>query len=782
RHVDEINLVLSNGKLFNARNIPLSEIPKLGNFHQLYYEKTKELLEEYSSEIIESRPRTTKNVSGYHVWNVLTHTHLNLASMLVGSEGTLGVFTDAKLKVIPENSHRGIISFYFTDIVKMGMAVKHLRILRASAVEFVDQSFIKLALTFRPELKSFLPGHVKYLMYVEFESDDENHIEELFQRSKSIIADQEKLAEVGSYSTDENEIENIFQLRKAATVILNKVQGEEKPVPFIEDAAIHPDIFPEFLIDLSELLENFSFTYAMFGHAGDGNLHLRPLLNFKDAESYNSADELMDKFVELVRKYDGSLSGEHGDGRLRTPFIDQQYPKLIPLFEELKNLFDPIGIMNPDIIVSKKNYKWNDNLRLSPDYSYTETNSRLDTEKWRMEIEKCHGCGTCREYCPVFVATGKEESTARAKANILRGIISGKISVNEIDSDHFYEIMNHCLNCGQCLTDCPTAVDIPGMAVLAKEKLHQKRPYSRSEFLLHRGKVLSRIASTFSIISNLVLNLFFVRALMQYAVGIHINRNFPSFAKPKKTKSISGGKNKVVLWSGCAAQYNDPDGELISSIQILNKLGCEVIQPDWKCCNIAKLSYGNLNGAQDDIDFNSAVLMPYIDKNIPIIFTSASCGYAFMHEYSTFFPERADLKKIADAGSDIHDFLGRIFSSGEYENSFKGINKRIVYHAPCHLKTQMNKYGFVDLLKHIPGIKLVNINDSCCGIAGTFGMKKENFDLSMEIGSNLFDEILNASPDVVLSGCVTCQVQINQGTGLEVIHPVALFNESFQPN
>ncbi|MFC2139705.1 FAD-linked oxidase C-terminal domain-containing protein [Bacteroidota bacterium] len=780
KHVEEINLVLSNGKLFNARNISLNEIPKLGDFHRLYYEKSKELLEKYSSEINECRPKATKNASGYQVWEVLTKTHVNLASMLVGSEGTLGVFTDAKLKVIPATQYRGILSFYFTDIAKMGIAVKHLRILRASAIEFVDHSFIELALTFRPELKSFLPGHVKYLLYVEFESDDENHIEELFQKSKSIIADQEKLAEVGSFSTDENEIENIFRVRKAATVILNKVQGDKKPVPFIEDAAIHPDVFPEFLIDLSSLLENYSFTYAMFGHAGDGNLHLRPLLNFKDAESYKIADELMTKFVELVKKYNGSLSGEHGDGRLRTPFLAQQYPKLIPLFEELKNLFDPIGIMNPDIIVPRKNFKWNDNLRFSPDYSYTETISRLDTENWRVEIEKCHGCGTCREYCPVFVATGTEEATARAKANILRGIISGKISTSEIDSGHFYDIMNHCLNCGQCLTDCPTAVNIPGMAVLAKEKLHEKRKFKISEFILQRGKLVSGFAVSFASISNIVLKISFVRAMMQFLVGIHMKRNFPLFARPKKDKTISAGKKQVVLWTGCAAQFNDPHGEIESCKSILNKLGYDIILPDWKCCNVAKLSYGNLKGAKDDIDFNSTALMPYVEKEIPIIFTSASCGYAFMHEYSTFFPEREDLKKIADAGSDIHDFLGRIFSNGNYEISFKRINKRIVYHAPCHLKTQMNKFGPNDLLKHIPGIELVNINDSCCGIAGTFGMKRENFDLSMEIGSKLFDEILNESPDLVLSGCGTCQIQINQGTGLDVIHPVKLLNESFQ--
>ncbi|MBU2506889.1 MAG: FAD-binding oxidoreductase, partial [Bacteroidetes bacterium] len=257
KHVDEVDVILSNGKLFKAKNIKLTEIAELDDLHKPYYERMKELLEKYKSEIFQSRPNSTKNASGYQVWDILTDTHLNLASLMVGSEGTLGVFSGAKLKVIPTVKRRGIISFYFSDIAQMGIAVKHLRALGASAIEFVDQSFIQLALSFKPELKEFLPEHVKFLLYVEFESDDEKEIVHLFEQAKLIISGKEKLAEIGSYSTNENEIVNIFKIRKAATVILNKIQGKEKPVPFVEDAAIHPDVFSDFLIDLSRLLENY---------------------------------------------------------------------------------------------------------------------------------------------------------------------------------------------------------------------------------------------------------------------------------------------------------------------------------------------------------------------------------------------------------------------------------------------------------------------------------------------------------------------------------------------
>jgi FAD/FMN-containing dehydrogenase/Fe-S oxidoreductase len=782
-HVDEVSVVLANGQLFKAKNILLSEIPGLADADRHIYEQVEALMRKYAADINVSRPSSTKNSSGYQVWDVLTDTHLNMASLMVGSEGTFGVFTDAIVRTLPLVRHRGIVSFYFTELSSMGTAVRHLRALGASAIEFVDQSFITLALSFRPDLKEFLPPHVKYLLYVEFEDDQLARVKELLAESKSKVCDQEGLAEVGSSSTNEEEIEKVIRVRKAATVILNKIQGKEKPVPFVEDAAIHPDVFTDFLIDLSTLLQQYPFRYAIFGHAGDGNLHLRPILDFKDPQSFRHAEDLMEKFVGLVVKHRGTLSAEHGDGRLRTPFVHLTFPKLLPLFRDLKALFDPTGILNPGIKVSKQQRRWTENLRYSPSSRYVRTFSKLDSDPWRTEIEKCHGCGTCREYCPVFVATGNEEATGRAKANILRKLISGQSDQEIFNTEDFYSIMDYCVNCGQCITDCPTGVNVPGMAILAKEKLHEKRPYKINEFVLQRGKQVSSMATFIPAVSNTALSIPLVRKIMQATTGIDSRRNLPPFvARTERTRDADSTKGKaVVLWSGCAAQFNDPDGELSSCLQLFKKLGYEVILPSWKCCNVAKLSYGNFRDSIGDLNRNMEILLPYARRDIPIVFSSASCGYAFMHEYPLFFADRPDVKAVATVSHDVHDFLYGILVRDEFASAFSPLRKKIAYHSPCHLKTQGNVRGPVDLLRLIPELTLLKIHDSCCGIAGTFGMKTENFDLSMKIGEPLFSELRRVQPDFVLSGCGTCQVQIKQGTGYEVIHPITLVNKVFLP-
>ncbi len=785
RHVNSIKMILANGQNFEAKNILLDQIELLPEDQKQYYVAVQTLLEKYSAAIKSSRRNVTKNASGYQVWDVLTDTHLNLARLFAGSEGTLGVFTETNLAVVDKVPYRGVISLYFSDLAKMGVAVQGIRKLGASSVEFVDSSFLNLALAYKPEMKKYLPEDVEYLLYVEFEDFSSNDsLKQKFDVLKELIIKQE-LGQIGDLALNEADIVDLFSLRKAASAILQRVAGSAKPLSFIEDAAVHPAVFPQFLEQCKALLDKASIDYVMFGHAGDGNLHIRPLLDLKDQQQMTRAAQLMQDFTELVINLGGTLSGEHGDGRLRTPFLKDLYPELLPLFKALKSVFDPHNILNPGIIIPQPDQRWNEHFRYTPDMQYLPSGSILDTAKWIHEIQKCHGCGTCRTYCPVFLASGDESATGRAKANILSGFLKDDLPGSLWNEQAVLELMDLCFNCGQCLTDCPTGVDIPGMVVAAKTKIRASIPYTAEEILLQNGKILNSLGRLLTPLSNWTVNNSFFRKILSRTIGVHPQRTLPEFtgrAGLTSTEQSPGSQpnKQVVLWSGCAANYNDPEGELFHAQEILEKLGYSIIHPEWYCCNIAKLSYGNLAGLEHDLDQNMKLLLPYVDQGIPIVFTAASCGYAFMDEYKTFFPDREDVAKVAATSIDIHQFIGEALATGEYDDRFAAVDLSIAYHEPCHLKSQKNTFSPKDLLKRIPALDLREIDDSCCGIAGTFGMKNGGYKRSMDIGKPLFESLKMADPQLVVSGCGTCQIQIKQGTGVETIHPIVLLNRSLR--
>ncbi|MCF7921992.1 MAG: FAD-binding protein [Candidatus Marinimicrobia bacterium] len=783
RHVNSVKMVLANGEAFQAQNVLLNEIESLAEHERTYYNSIRNILKKYQSEIESSRLNVTKNASGYQVWDVLTDTHLNLAKLFAGSEGTLGVFIETNLDVVDKIPFRGVISLYFKDLVKMGVAVQEIRKLGASSIEFVDSSFLKLATDYKPEMKKHLPEKVEYLLYVEFE--DSQSIVSLKKKFETLITviGQKALGQIGDLALNEADILDLYKIRKAASAILNRVEGSDKPLAFIEDAAVHPDVFPQFLEQSKAILDKANVDYVMFGHAGDGNLHIRPMLNLKDEAKLARAVQLMEDFTDLVIKLGGTLSGEHGDGRLRTPLLKDLYPELVPLFKAIKSVFDPQNILNPGIIIPQEDQSWNHHFRYAPDMDFALTNSILDTPQWMDEIQKCHGCGTCRTYCPVFLSSGDEATTGRAKANILRGFLKDNLDHSLWKDQAVLNLMDLCLNCGQCLTDCPTGVDIPGLVVGAKSKLHQHQPYTVEEKMLQNGKLLDQLGHFFRPFSNWLINNSLFRNLLSKTLGVHPQRTLPAFAAKLHfhTKNlVTDVEKQVVLWSGCAAIYNDPDGELLHSEQMLRKLGFTVIHPVWRCCNIAKLSYGNLGALAGDLNENMRILLPYAEQGIPIIFSSASCGYAFMHEYEKFFPERMDVKQVAAVSRDIHEFIGQELASGECEGVFQPLELKVSYHEPCHLKSQKNAYSPKQLFKHIPQLEVLEIRDACCGIAGTYGMKNKNFTRSLEIGEPLFNELKKAQPQLVASGCGTCQIQIEQGTGLATIHPMVLLNKSYK--
>ncbi|HET8946720.1 MAG TPA: FAD-linked oxidase C-terminal domain-containing protein, partial [Candidatus Polarisedimenticolia bacterium] len=539
---------------------------------------------------------------------------------------------------------------------------------------------------------------------------------------------------------------------------------------------------PEFVRRLRALLARHGLQAAIFGHAGDCNLHCNPLMNQRDPAHLELMETIAAEFTDLVIDLGGSLSGEHGDGRLRTPYLARAYGPLTSVFAAVKRLFDPDGILNPGIIVHDGAARLTDDLRYGAEYARVATATTLDDEPWQREIEKCHGCGACRHYCPVAVETGDEAATARAKGNLLRAALSGRLPAGAIATDAFKEVMDLCVNCRLCHSECPTAIDIPGMAILAKEvyvRAHGKRHADR---VLTASGPLLKMGTATAALANAAMGSPGLRRLMEPLTGLSARRHMPQFdSEPLQPRvpSVDPDGDKVAYFHGCFGGYQDVEGEGRAVVDLLEALGCTVAIPPQECCGIAAITYGHLDDVRPAAARNVATFLDLLRRGYTPLYSAPSCGLALVEDAPRLLgtPQAEVLARhLRDVGDYV---LERLEQRPDLRARLRPVPLRLTYHNPCHFQARGLGDNVLRLLRLVPGVEVVPIvRDHCCGIAGTFGMKACHFDQSMRMGRPLFESIDATGVPVVATGCGTCKMQIEQGSGLPVVHPIKVVRDS----
>ncbi|HYV84759.1 MAG TPA: FAD-linked oxidase C-terminal domain-containing protein [Patescibacteria group bacterium] len=733
-------------------------------------------------DVIDARqPRTRRNSSGYALRESLGES-IDLGKVLIGSEGTLGLVLDATLRLVPIPRTKATALVLFDDLEKAGAGVVEILRLAPAAVELLDRTFVEVVRDADPRLGATFPSGTEAILIVELDGDDPREVGDRLERLEQSLAGRLGLATEVRRSTRPEETAKIWAIRKAASPILSRREGRERNTRFIEDAAVDPERMAEFVSRLRALLRRHELKAAIFGHAGDCNLHCNPLMNQKDPRDLGRMEAVAEEYVDLVVGLGGSLSGEHGDGRLRTPYLRRAYGPLADVFAEVKQLFDPEGILNPGIIVHDGSYGLTDDLRYGARYQRTTTATALDTELWQNEIEKCHGCGACRNYCPVAVETGEEAATARAKGNLLRAVISGRIEPGALTTDPFKDIMDLCVNCRLCHSECPTAIDIPGMVVMAKEIYVRSRGKRNTDRVLTASGPLLKLGTAMAPLANAVLESPLARRLMSAATGVAASRRMQPFAPEAlatRMPSVDPGGRKVAYFHGCFGGYQDVAGEGRAAIELLEALGCAVAVPPQECCGIAAITYGHLDDVRPAAARNVATLLELVRRGYTPVYSAPSCGLALVEDYPRLLgTPQADV--LARHVRDVHEVVLEILESDDALRArLRPVPTRLTYHNPCHLQARGLGDAVVRLLRLVPGVDLVAIGeDHCCGIAGTFGMKTCHFDQSMRMGRPLFDSIERTGVGVVATGCGTCKIQIEQGTGLPVVHPLKLVRDA----
>ena len=788
-HIDSLELILSNGEIIQTCKKPLvqdltDKNNSSGTLEEQICKKIPGVISKYEKYLEPERPFVTKNSCGYYIWDLLTKDSFDLTPLLVGSEGTLGLVSEATLKLstLPEKVLSGFV--YFDDLGKVGEATQQILKEGPSMIEIMERHILDLAREQRPELAEYFPENTEASLFIEFQEKSDEILRDKFSRVRKRLLDDSKLAKNILEAKNADDMQTFTKIRSIAGPILNRMKGPKRPIAFIEDAAVHVSRLPEYISGLRKLFEKFNVKAAIYGHAGDGNLHNMAILDLHQQEDVKTMLDLSDAVCDLVLSLKGTISGEHADGRLRTQYVRRQYPHLYNAMKEIKTIFDPNGLLNPGVIISDDDNLLGENLKYGPDFSIVNTASSFDKKNLQEQIENCSGCAKCRDYCPIAGSSLEEWTKGRGKITLLREITSGKLSSAILETPEFKDVMDSCINCKRCLTQCPSGVDVPWLAMTGRKDFVKKQGESVTDRILTDTGKLCKQGSMLAPLANLTTSFGPFRWGMEKMTGMEAKRHLPKFRNQTLRKLLKhrvqvNCVREVVFFVGCYTNYNDPEGEGLAILDVLEHNGIKVIMPEFKCCGIAKISAGAQDMVMDDIYHNLRLLKEYTKKNIPILFSEPSCALAVKTEYPRIV-ESEDARMVVANCMDIHQYLMSLHDQGDLKTDFQKIEIKLGYHAPCHLSSIGVTKEPVDLMRLIPGVKVEQYSDKCCGMGGTYGLKSKNYELSMKIGTRLFDEINSSDADQIVTGCGACGMQIYQGTKRESIHPVKLLAMAYK--
>ncbi|MFH0917252.1 MAG: FAD-linked oxidase C-terminal domain-containing protein [bacterium] len=843
-HVLALHVVLADGSLFDARPLPLggSELDRLLTGPTAAGRALATILPELRSRqktILAAMPRVVKNCSGYRVEALLAGEDggedpaglVHLQKLFVGAEGSLGLVAEATLNLVPLPAERGIAMAYFPSVFACGEAVPGILALSPTAVEIMDSRFLALVRRHDSHVDAVLPARTDTALLIEFEGRDDAELGEKFSALRCHLDDTGALKLVRAANREETD--RLWTVRKSAVALTLRMPGPRRALPFIEDVAVHPTEVPGYVDFLQRLLDKEGAEAVMYGHVGDGNIHARPLLDPKDPADLRTMQRLYDAVSEYVLGIRGTMSGEHGDGLLRTPYVRRMYGNdIYALFTRIKNAFDPSGVMNPGKKIGPQDGSdsLERHLRYGSEY-HTVAQSpilRFPPGEYELEIEKCHGCGQCKSVvlttmCPTYKATRREHASPRAKANLLRGIITGKLDpAGAYGLAAAKVVTDYCIVCGMCAVECPSRVNIPKLMLEAKSKyrtLHGAKPVER---ILGRAETVSRLGHFASPLANRLMNRPALRGLVGPLVGIDRRRPMARFARQTYRESVAArgaavpaaapppmdgagqpAQPAVAYFYDMFANYNEP--ELALAVErVLAAHGVRLIVPDQRASGIPEMLYGFARQAGQVAEFNVRALLPHVRAGAVPVSSEPTATFAFKVHYPDYLGS-SDCSLVANAAHDLGEFLVRfradhratvpvarpLWAMGQAalrpdatwsvpaKTDLVGDPVRIAYHQPCHLKAQQIGNPGLELLREIPGVEVIDMAAGCCGMAGTFGMKADTYDLSMLTGKPLFDRIAEVAPALVASECSTCRMQIAQGTGLGTVHPITLLAEAY---
>jgi FAD/FMN-containing dehydrogenase/Fe-S oxidoreductase len=741
-------------------------------------------------------PKVTRRNNGYAL-DILLETDpftgngkpFNFCKLLAGSEGTLVFVTKIRLNLIPlPPRFSGLVCAHFNTLEDSFygniVALRH----HPDAIELTDEIILNCTLENIEQRKNrfFIEGNPKAILAIEFTGNSEEEIQE---KAKKLEADLRKEGYGYHFPlfTDKDSIRKVWELRKAGLGLLSNIPGDKRSVTVVEDTAVAPDFLPEYIREFNQIIGQYGLSCVYYGHIATGELHLRPLLNLKDPEDVKIYQSLAREVALLVKKYRGSLSGEHGDGRLRGEFIPLMLGQHnYELIRKLKYTWDPQNILNPGKIVDTPPITKDMRLLMGQPAFKADTLFNYEHGDLLRSVEMCNGSGDCRKsnliggsMCPTYMATRDEDKTTRARANVLREYLTRPQKSNAFDSEEVLQVLDLCISCKACKSECPSNIDMAKFKSEFLQQYYDKHGFPIRSLLIAYLPQINRLGMALRPITNLITR----NGLFKKAIGFAPERNIPSLSPEtliqwnKKQKSAPEKLvRKVYLFADEFTNYNESHIG-IKAIGLLDKLGYEVVIPRHLESGRTYISKGLLRKARQIANFNVAQLSEIISSEAPLIGIEPSAILTFRDEYPELVEKSLQEKarQLARNAFMLEEFLVQEMEKGMITaRQFTGETRLIKLHGHCQQKAIASTLPTRKMLELPANYTVQEIKSGCCGMAGSFGYEKEHYALSMQIGEmDLFPAVRKStSEEIITAPGTSCRHHIEDGTSRKVLHPV----------
>jgi len=800
-HVHEIDCVLSDGSIVRLGEVDeaaCGERCAADTLEGRCFAAVTRLAREHADEIDRRYPKIMRRVSGYNLNQFVPGRPINLARIVIGSEGTLAVILEARVRLIPLPTAKALCVIHFDRmrdaLEATNVALEH----KPSAVELIDELIITQAAG-SPQyarLASFVAGKPQALLAVEFY--DENlailteriaRLEEDF-RARGLGYHYHRAMTIAAQN-------DIWALRKAGLGLIVSVKGDAKPNDFVDDTAVPVARLPEYIERFVRIVEELGSTCVVYAHASVGCLHVRPVVNLKTAEGCAQYAAIAERIADLAISFGGSVSAEHGDGRARSPFVEKAFgPVLYGAFREIKRTFDPRGLLNPGLIVDPDPITAH--LRYGPDYVTPEIETALDFSNdggMTRAAEMCSGVGHCRKrtegtMCPSYMATMEEQHSTRGRGNVLRLAMTGQLGAEGLTSREVFEAMELCLECKACKTECPSYVDIAKLKYEFLYQYYKKHGVPLRARLFAHVERLMALGSATAPLSSWIARGAPARWFLERFLGIDRRRGLPPFARQTFAHWFEnqGGRvgvipadadpaRAVILFHDTFLNHNEPEiGQAVC--RLLWAAGWNVYLPEKKCCGRPMISKGLLDEAKANARHNVAWLYPLAARGFRVIGCEPSCLLTFRDDYLDLLrgEERRQAKVVAGVCLLFEEFVAEAAKDGRLALDLHGGPKRVLLHGHCHQKALAGTQATKEVLARIPDCVVEEIDSGCCGMAGSFGYEAEHFEVSRACGERrLMPAVREAGPDTaVVAPGTSCRQQIRDLTGKKAWHPAEL--------